>query len=355
MATWGIEPGGVERHIRSLDEIATKLSYHHDVLAAWARPSWAGAVSACSTEAPPRTWRSQLLDAASLLKAELPQRDADVLLLHGLAPVMAARRDGRRRIAVNYYPGGRERRINWAEGTRRSILDRPRESALDLYERMLLRRVHATVVLSAHGASLLRTLGPDPIVIPPHCSATPGSAAPGDIDVLIVRRLAPRMGHAQVLREIADGVQASRLSVVVAGTGPLEGELKRLVSGDARLRPHVRFVGALDSATLRQLYSESRVVLVPSSGGEGFGLTALEALACGTLPLVSDVPSLRDLVAPISPQLIAGPGRWPEALAHLLTLTDVDRRALLQASRARLDSFSLERVSEQWASILTAR
>ena len=46
------------------------------------------------------------------------------------------------------------------------------------------------------------------------------------------------------------------------------------------------------------LYSGALAVLAPSFY-EGFGLTALEAMACGTVPIVSDAASLPEIVGDV--------------------------------------------------------
>lgn len=45
---------------------------------------------------------------------------------------------------------------------------------------------------------------------------------------------------------------------------------------------YVRYCGKVDASRLRSLYQECDFLLMPSRFLETFGLTALEALACGT-------------------------------------------------------------------------
>ena len=53
--------------------------------------------------------------------------------------------------------------------------------------------------------------------------------------------------------------------------------------------PYVTHVGVVDRNRLRQFYQEALLLVLPSIGPyEGFGLVAVEALACGTPVLVSD-------------------------------------------------------------------
>ncbi len=58
---------------------------------------------------------------------------------------------------------------------------------------------------------------------------------------------------------------------------------------------NVHFLGSVDDSALPALYSGAEAFLFPSRY-EGFGLPALEAMACGTPVLVSSLPSLKEIV-----------------------------------------------------------
>lgn len=61
--------------------------------------------------------------------------------------------------------------------------------------------------------------------------------------------------------------------LVITGSGPEYRKLKSLAA------PNIEFAGRVPEASLRQLYSRCRALLMP--GEEDFGLTAVEALASG--------------------------------------------------------------------------
>ncbi len=96
---------------------------------------------------------------------------------------------------------------------------------------------------------------------------TPGAGAEGDY-CLMVAALVP-------YKRIELAVEAcGRLGIElrVVGEGPDRERLERL--GDA-----VRFLGRVDGVTLRALYRGARAFLQP--GLEDFGISSVEALACG--------------------------------------------------------------------------
>ena len=75
--------------------------------------------------------------------------------------------------------------------------------------------------------------------------------------------------------------------------GPMTAEQRRLAR-DLGVEPSILSVPFLDRATLAAIYRHSAVLLL-TSDREGFGLPALEALACGTPVVASDIPALREV------------------------------------------------------------
>ena len=75
--------------------------------------------------------------------------------------------------------------------------------------------------------------------------------------------------------------------------GPFTAEQRALVR-DLGLEPFIVVLPFLDRATLAAVYRRSALVLLPSER-EGFGLPVLEALACGTPVVASDIDALREV------------------------------------------------------------
>ncbi|HWQ59770.1 MAG TPA: glycosyltransferase [Candidatus Fimivivens sp.] len=83
--------------------------------------------------------------------------------------------------------------------------------------------------------------------------------------------------------------------LVIAGSGEEERYLKRLAR-DLRLSDdQVSFLGKVTEAQKRELLRSSWVVVNPSFM-EGWGIVVIEANACGTPVIASDIPGLRDSV-----------------------------------------------------------
>jgi glycosyltransferase involved in cell wall biosynthesis len=137
--------------------------------------------------------------------------------------------------------------------------------------------------------------------------------------------------------------------LVVAGASAPRNVFSSFEMGE--LPPRVHFAGFVADADLPALYSGA-LALVYVSLYEGFGLPALEAMACGTVPIVSDNTSLPEVVGdggiyvdPFDPDQIAA------AIERV-----VDDSALRAALRARAGQqsrrFSWTRAAAQTWTVL---
>ncbi len=81
---------------------------------------------------------------------------------------------------------------------------------------------------------------------------------------------------------------------LAGGTGWLYDEVTQTVD-DLGLKDSVRFLGRVDDEWLHKLYVGARCHVHPAYY-EGFGLPPLEAMACGTPTIVSNVSSLPEVV-----------------------------------------------------------
>lgn len=101
-------------------------------------------------------------------------------------------------------------------------------------------------------------------------------------------RFIPEKGIA-VLIDMMRRLQGERVHLVVAGDGPLHSMIE-----DAKLEA-VHLVGRLDTPDIAALLLESDVFCLPTRS-EGFSTSLLEAAACGTPSLVTDVGGARELM-----------------------------------------------------------
>ena len=235
-------------------------------------------------------------------------------------------------------------------------------------ERELIRDACTTVVNTPSEAEQMSALyGADPSrlrVIPPGVDPEvfrpPPRAAPADphapFTVLCAGRLQPLKGP-QILVEALGLLRGHRsppaLRLVLAGTGDpdflasLHRRVAELGIGDA-----VEFHGSMPSSELAGLMRRADAVAVPSSS-ETFGLVALEAQACGTPVLATDVDGLRFAVAPGETGWLV-PGRSPELWAEALrrAASSPERwRAMGGAAGERTRNVTWEAVARRHAAV----
>jgi len=173
----------------------------------------------------------------------------------------------------------------------------------------------------------------------------------GEIAIGVASRLVPHKGHELLLRAHAKATeQVPGLRLLVAGDGPMRGELERQAQ---RQNGGVRFLGFV--ADIRSFMGACDVIVFPSQPafGEGFGLAALEAMAAERAVVASAVSSLPEVVGSDGGMLVdpAAASEWTDALVELAL--DPERRVQLGAQahlRAR-SAFSLESMVERTLSV----
>lgn len=136
----------------------------------------------------------------------------------------------------------------------------------------------------------------------------------------------------------------------LAMVGALGPEADRLAAEAWRRRLQLVLCGSVDDADLASLYRQAAVVVVPSTH-EGFGLTALEAMASAVPVVATAVGNLPDLLGDAG---ILVPPADPAALAQALdgVLTDpVGSARMRHAGIARAAEYTWRNTAEMTADV----
>ena len=257
--------------------------------------------------------------------------------------------------------------------TFRSVLDPVRDPRSRAFQRMT-RHILAGLRLAGHVAcdseatrdALVARAGIDGarttvVLNGPHPSCTPDAEPAADVEAA---RLLGRAGAHTDLLHVGSTIARKRIDVLlrvfarllaaypdarlVRVGGPFTAAQRQLVR-DLHLDDRIVVLPFLDRATLASVYRRSAVVLLPSER-EGFGLPVLEALACGTPVVASDLPSLREVgggaAAYCAPEDVEA---WSREVARVLEARREPARAaaMRREAVARAAAFSWSRYADE--------
>lgn len=111
--------------------------------------------------------------------------------------------------------------------------------------------------------------------------------------LLMVGRFSPEKDHVTLLNALnLLKLSGKNYQLLLIGRGPLESKIRQLVS-DLKLESNVHFLGFRDD--IPEIIKSIDLSIL-SSHWEGFGLFAIESMACGVPVLGSNIPGLSDLI-----------------------------------------------------------
>jgi glycosyltransferase involved in cell wall biosynthesis len=224
----------------------------------------------------------------------------------------------------------------------RSVLapiEEPRSAAFRAMTRRILRGLQRAACVTCDTAAIrdelaarglvredrlmVAPLGVDDVFTAQSDAAADAAAArlvqspPGAVEILHVGSTAPRK-RIDVLLRVCAAVRASLPGVRLIRVGdPLAPDQQHLCVS-LGLADDVVCVRDLAEPALAALYRRAAIVLQPSDR-EGFGLPLIEAMACGTPVVASDLAALREVGGDAATYCPAGAvGHWCETVVKLL-------------------------------------
>jgi glycosyltransferase involved in cell wall biosynthesis len=187
-------------------------------------------------------------------------------------------------------------------------------------------------------------------------SPDPGVVRSQDPTLLYLGRL-KRYKRVDLILKAVAGLKArvEGLRFLVAGTGSEEERLKHL-SSSLGLGETVRFLGYVSEEEKIRLLRTSWVHVL-TSPKEGWGISALEAAACGTPTVASDSPGLRDAVQDGETGVLVPHGSVESLVSALENLieSNVRRKEMGEKARSFAEAYSWERSARQMLAILEDR
>ena len=156
--------------------------------------------------------------------------------------------------------------------------------------------------------------GVDTVVFKPEeTSGLAESYGVNDPFILSVGSLRELKGHHLVIEAMANNPALKSYSLLIAGTGTMQSRLQQQIQ-ELGLQNRVKLIGNVANDKLAALYSAAALFVLASSN-EGCPNVVLEALACNTRVVASDVGAVPDLLPPsLHPFMINT--RTPEAIGE---------------------------------------
>ncbi|GIG26537.1 glycosyltransferase family 4 protein [Cellulomonas denverensis] len=226
--------------------------------------------------------------------------------------------------------------------------------ALGTLERRRLRRFDALSALSeaAQESAEGAYHRPVPVIGAPVELPAPVSAThDGPPRIVFLGRLVERKGPRELIAAAGALHRADpdrRWTLTLAGRGPLLDELRSAADREG-LGERVDFPGFVAEEDKTALLAGADLVVLPSLGGESFGISVVEAQAVATgVVLAGDNPGYRTTMAGLEAQLVDP--RDTAGFARLLArwLDDPDgRAAVVPAQRRAAQRFEAGAITEQ--------
>ena len=271
----------------------------------------------------------------------------DVVNLHGPVPTMSD---------VVLLLAGARRGTPILYTHHSALAVRGAETLSRLYNRLhrvLSGRADRILTTSEHYAALERRAGgPAVEVVPWGVDVRPRPLRPrrddAPLKVLFVGQMRPYKGLEWLIPAVA-GRPGLELTLIGDGAHRAEYEL---LAGSAE---NVLFTGRVSDEDLHRAYDTHDVVVLPSvTQAEAFGLVVLEGMAAGCVPVVSDLPGVRDLVSDTG---LVVPTRDVDALAAALDALAADRSrltALGHRARHRAEGLGWDTCVERYEAAMIA-
>ncbi|MCA9331942.1 glycosyltransferase family 4 protein [Candidatus Saccharibacteria bacterium] len=129
----------------------------------------------------------------------------------------------------------------------------------------------------------------------------------GKLTIVYLGRLVERKGCMYLLmalRELKKQKALKDVHVIIAGKGPLLSSLQKFVR-DNRLTKLVKFVGYVSEEDKPDILASADIAVLPSIGGESFGIVLVEAMAAGAdVVIAGDNTGYRTVMTGHGDQLI---------------------------------------------------
>ncbi len=154
----------------------------------------------------------------------------------------------------------------------------------------------------------------------------------GKLNIVYLGRLVERKGCMHLLEALELLHHQNLLHmvrVIIAGKGPLLPKLERFVR-DNHLSKSVQFIGFVPEEDKPDLLASANIAVLPSTGGESFGIVLVEAMAAGAdVVIAGDNKGYRSVMGDHEDQIVnpANTEAFAHTLKHFILSASARKRA----------------------------
>ena len=223
-------------------------------------------------------------------------------------------------------------------------------------QRLLLNRANKVIAVSESDLKLFGKIVPreklvlveNPVDVPA-LSSTNGNVKKNSF--LFVGRLSRNKGLEKLLEAFAIVASEKKDAMLYIVGGDFEGLKAGLEAKAEELGLHgkVEITGEVSEKKLLEHY-QSAELFASASEYEGFGITAVEAMAAGKIVLLNSIPSFRKFVKHGVNGFVldfSNPEKAGKAMLNAANLGTTEKGKIVQAARNKAKDFSLQKYGEK--------
>ena len=285
--------GGVAQHVDGLSQFLTEAGHEVDILS-----------SANTFTIPIKGLKNPSFMFSSFLKTKFKNGN-DIVHAHHIAGALAMKNFSCKKILSIH--GVYSKNIAQLYGKTTSNISKK-------YEKMALNLVDAVTVNSKEGYDYYTKMGFNVVQIPNAIDLNiipKKSVKQFKNQLIFAGRLSKEKGI-EILLEVALQLPDD-YHLLIAGSGPLEEKVRNL----ADKKTNVHYLGYQPKQDVLSLIHGSDLLIQPSLE-EGISSTVLEAMACGTCILGSDIEGISEIVENNKTGLLVEPNNRDELLNKIL-------------------------------------
>ena len=307
--------GGIAQHVDGLSQFLTRVGHEVDILS-----------SANTFTIPIKRLKNPSFMFSSFLKTKF-KKGNDIAHAHHIIAALAMKNFSCKKILSIH--GVYSKNIDQLYGKTISNISKK-------YEKIALNLVDAITVNSKEGYDYYTKMGFNVVQIP---NAIDLNLIPKKSNkqfknqLIFAGRLSKEKGI-EILLEAASQLP-NNYHLLIAGSGPLEEKVRKL--SDEKTNLH--YLGYQSKQNVLSLIRGSDLLIQPSLE-EGISSTLLEAMACGTCVLGSDIEGISEVIENNKTGLLVEPNNSDELLNKILYLLPKKERRLSMANEG------LERVKK---------